>query len=48
MEWQDTALVAPRERTEIVFVADDSGDWMFHCHILECQAAGMMGVSRVT
>lgn len=23
------------------------GDWMFHCHILEHQAAGMMGVVRV-
>jgi FtsP/CotA-like multicopper oxidase with cupredoxin domain len=46
-EWQDTALMAPRERVEIAFVADNPGDWMFHCHILEHQAAGMMGVIRV-
>ena len=46
-EWQDTVLMAPRERVEIVFVADNPGDWMFHCHILEHQAAGMMGVIRV-
>ncbi len=46
-EWQDTVLMKPRERVEIAFVADNSGDWMFHCHILEHQAAGMMGVIRV-
>jgi FtsP/CotA-like multicopper oxidase with cupredoxin domain len=46
-EWRDTVLLAPRERVEIAFVADNPGDWMFHCHILEHQAAGMMGVIRV-
>ena len=47
-EWQDTVLMLPRERVEIAFVADNPGNWMFHCHILEHQAAGMMGVVRVT
>jgi len=46
-EWQDTVLMAPRERVEIAFVADNPGNWMFHCHILEHQAGGMMGVLRV-
>lgn len=46
-EWQDTVLMSPRERVEIAFVADNPGDWMLHCHILEHQAAGMMGVFRV-
>jgi FtsP/CotA-like multicopper oxidase with cupredoxin domain len=46
-EWLDTVLVAPRERVEIAFVADNPGDWMFHCHILEHQQAGMMAVIRV-
>ena len=46
-EWQDTVLMAPHERVEIAFVADNPGDWMIHCHILEHQAAGMMGVIRV-
>lgn len=45
--WQDTVLVAPRERVEVAFVADNPGDWMFHCHILEHQAGGMMGTIRV-
>ena len=46
-EWQDTVLMAPREKVEIAFVADNPGDWMFHCHILEHQVGGMMGVIRV-
>ena len=47
-EWQDTVLMSPRERAEIAFVADNPGNWMFHCHILEHQAGGMMGVIRVS
>ena len=46
-EWQDTVLMAPRETVEIAFVADNPGDWMFHCHILEHQESGMMGVIKV-
>ncbi|WEX90262.1 multicopper oxidase family protein [Sinorhizobium garamanticum] len=46
-EWQDTVLVSPREKVEIAFVADNPGDWMFHCHVLEHQAGGMMAVFRV-
>jgi FtsP/CotA-like multicopper oxidase with cupredoxin domain len=47
-EWQDTVLLAPYEGVDIAFVADNPGDWMFHCHVLEHQAAGMAGVIRVT
>ena len=47
-EWQDTVLIAPRETADIAFVADNPGDWMFHCHILEHQAGGMMGTIRVS
>jgi FtsP/CotA-like multicopper oxidase with cupredoxin domain len=46
-EWQDTVLMRPREKVEVAFVADNPGDWMFHCHILEHQESGMMGVIRV-
>lgn len=47
-EWLDTVLMAPDERVEIAFVADNPGDWMFHCHIFEHQMAGMMGTVRVS
>lgn len=47
-EWQDTVLIPPQENAEIAFVADNPGDWMLHCHILEHQAAGMMATFRVT
>jgi FtsP/CotA-like multicopper oxidase with cupredoxin domain len=46
-EWRDTVLIPPRERTEIAFVADNPGDWMFHCHILDHQEGGMMSIIRV-
>ena len=39
--------MSPRERAEIAFVADNPGDWMFHCHIFEHQEGGMMGVIRI-
>jgi FtsP/CotA-like multicopper oxidase with cupredoxin domain len=46
-EWQDTVLMSPKEKVEIAFLADNPGGWMFHCHILEHQAGGMMGVVQV-
>lgn len=46
-EWQDTVLMAPNETAEIALMADNPGDWMFHCHILEHQDGGMMAVVRV-
>jgi len=39
--------MSPREEIEIAFVADNPGNWMFHCHILEHHAGGMMSVVRV-
>jgi FtsP/CotA-like multicopper oxidase with cupredoxin domain len=47
-EWLDTVMLDPRERAEIAFVADNPGDWMFHCHVLEHQASGMMSCIRVS
>jgi len=42
--WEDTVNVAGKETVTIAFRADDRpGQWMYHCHILEHHAAGMMG-----
>lgn len=46
-EWRDTVLMAPEERVEIAFRADNPGDWMLHCHVLAHQAAGMAALIRV-
>jgi FtsP/CotA-like multicopper oxidase with cupredoxin domain len=43
----DTLLLLPGELAEVAFVADNPGDWMFHCHIIEHQESGMMGFVRV-
>ena len=45
--WGDTVLVPPRQTIEIGFVADNPGDWMLHCHVMDHQVAGMMTVLRV-
>ncbi len=46
-EWLDTVLVDPEESVEVAFVADNPGDWLFHCHILEPMEAGMFATLRV-
>jgi FtsP/CotA-like multicopper oxidase with cupredoxin domain len=38
----DTLLLVPGETAEVAFVADNPGNWMFHCHIIEHQETGMM------
>jgi len=41
--WEDTVNVPPKSRVRIAFLPDDRpGEWMYHCHILEHHAAGMM------
>jgi len=42
VHWADTVLVMPNERVQIAFVADNPGNWMLHCHIIEHQDTGMM------
>ena len=39
---RDTLLMAPRETATILFIADNPGDWLLHCHMLEHAASGMM------
>jgi len=45
--WLDTVLLAPDEVVEVMFVADNPGDWLYHCHILEHHLAGMGAIIRV-
>ena len=36
------------ERAELIFVADNPGLWLLHCHMLEHHAAGMGTVIQVS
>ena len=47
--WKDTFLVKPNETVRIIgkFEPVNQGDYMYHCHILEHEDAGMMGYFRV-
>lgn len=41
--WEDTVNVPARGRVRVAWYADArTGSWMYHCHILEHHAAGMM------
>ena len=45
---RDTVLLNAGETAEIAFVADNPGQWMIHCHMLEHQEAGMMATYEVS
>jgi FtsP/CotA-like multicopper oxidase with cupredoxin domain len=41
--WKDTVNVRRKSQTRIAWLPDDRpGEWMYHCHILEHHAMGMM------
>jgi FtsP/CotA-like multicopper oxidase with cupredoxin domain len=43
----DTVLLEKNERAQVAIMADNPGDWMFHCHVIEHMATGLMGYIRV-
>jgi FtsP/CotA-like multicopper oxidase with cupredoxin domain len=45
--WTDTALLRAQETIDVAVVADNPGDWMFHCHVIEHQKTGLSGFIRV-
>ncbi|MGQ7843259.1 multicopper oxidase family protein [Granulosicoccus sp. 3-233] len=45
--WVDSPLLMPNSTMELAFVADNPGDWLFHCHALEHHAAGLGALVRV-
>lgn len=48
LSWEDTVNVPARGSIRIAWLPDDRpGRWMYHCHILEHHAAGMMGLFEV-
>ncbi len=46
-QWRDTVLMPPRSTVEVALVADNPGDWMLHCHVIDHQMTGLMTVVRV-
>ncbi|HPD92082.1 MAG TPA: multicopper oxidase family protein [Pararhodobacter sp.] len=46
--WTDTALLLKYETIDVALVADNPGDWAFHCHVIEHQKTGLTGYLRVT
>ncbi len=46
--YTDTVLLLKDEVIDIALVADNPGDWAFHCHVIEHQKTGLAGYIRVT
>jgi len=46
--WLDTVNVPPHSAVRIVVRFDDfPGKWMYHCHILDHEDMGMMGILQL-
>ena len=45
--WKDTVLVNPNETVRVIARFEHKGIYMYHCHILEHEDAGMMGQFEV-
>lgn len=46
-EWRDTVVLKPKQVIDVAFIADNPGEWMYHCHILGHAAGGMMGTIAI-
>ena len=44
---RDTYMMQPGEKADLVFIANNPGKWLFHCHMLEHHASGMIGYLSV-
>src|SRR5699024_8911268 len=45
--WKDTVLVNPKEKVRVIATFNHSGEFMYNCHILEHEYAGMIGQFKV-
>ena len=45
---EDTYNLRIRDRLRIRVVADNPGDWMFHCHVIEHMKTGLMGYISIS
>ncbi|MEM8811081.1 MAG: multicopper oxidase family protein [Pseudomonadota bacterium] len=45
--WTDTVLLLKNEVIDVALIADNLGDWAFHCHVIEHQKTGLSGYIRV-
>lgn len=46
--WTDTIVLNKSETIDVALVADNPGDWAFHCHVIEHQKTGLAGFVHVS
>ena len=44
---KDTVYIEPNEKVRLIVKFNKKGSYMYHCHILEHEEAGMMGQIKV-
>ncbi|MGL4392994.1 MAG: multicopper oxidase family protein [Fusobacteriaceae bacterium] len=42
LEWEDTVLLQPGDTIKILLKFEKTGEYVYHCHVLEHEEAGMM------
>ncbi|MEJ6691931.1 MAG: multicopper oxidase domain-containing protein, partial [Paracoccaceae bacterium] len=45
--WSEGGIIRG-ETVDVALVADNPGDWAFHCHVIEHQKTGLAGYLRVS
>ncbi|WP_180275221.1 multicopper oxidase domain-containing protein, partial [Streptococcus suis] len=45
--WKDTVYIEANEKVRLIVKFNKKGSYMYHCHILEHEEAGMMGQIKV-
>ena len=45
---RDKYLIQPQEKVDLIFTADNEGLWLFHCHMLEHVASGMIAMINIS
>ena len=44
---RDTYLMQQGEKSKFIYLADNPGKWLFHCHMLEHATSGIIGYIEV-
>jgi len=46
--YTDTYLLGKNETARVALVADNPGQWMLHCHVIDHMETGLMGTIEVS
>jgi manganese oxidase len=47
LRWVDSEIIGPSTTLTVEYVEDNPGDWIYHCHVTDHMAGGMVGAYEV-